>query len=415
MSDFFEKSVLGSSVDPSEVANPVGGRLPVFPAGSQSPISGGNSTITPTTSFTGTAEQNDQPEVMVSCYSDDQAGTLYFDFSVNGTDWRTFPSSGFIVGAGVHHFHTAVKGPRYFRMRWVSSVAPTTLQIYVYYGTFRQPSAPMNQPLGLDADAIVVRPTLSWLDVSRGLVNGLGTVKKFGRNPSVGTSFVPISLGGVYQVPQAAGATTLRIKAGGNANDTAAGSGAQEVTLEGLDENFNSLIETVATAGASASSATTGTFTRLFRIYVSKSGTYASAIAGSHSGDIIVENSAGTADWGTIDSTGFPKGQSEIGAYSIPTGKTGHIKLRNLSVDSGKTVDLVFFSRGSIDQTAAPYDAMRARSVVNGVSGGSIETFGGTDIPFGPYVGPTDIGFMGRVASGTAQISVEFEIFIINE
>ena len=383
--------------------------------GEQSPVIGGNSTITPTTSFTGVAEQNNRAEVMVSCYSDDQSGTFFFDFSVNGTDWRSFPTNGFTVGAGVHHFHTAVKGPRYFRLRWTSSIAPTTLQIFVYYGTFRQPSAPMNQPLGLDADAIVVRPTLSWLDISRGLVVGLESIKKFGRNIAVGTNFVPISMGGAYQVPQSTGATMLRVKAGGDARDTAAGDGAREITLVGLDENFDPLTETVATAGVSASSATVGTFTRLLRFFVSASGTYASAVAGSHFDDIVIENSAGGTDWGTIDSADFPKGQSEIGVYSIPTGTTGHVKLRNLSVDTGKTIDLVFFSRTNIDQTSPPYDAMRAQSVVSGVVGGSIEVFGETDIPFGPYVGPTDIGFMGKVANGTAKVAVEFEVFILNE
>jgi hypothetical protein len=58
---------------------------------------------------------------------------------------------------------------------------------------------------------------------------------------------------------------------------------------------------------------------------------------------------------------------------------------------------------------------MRAQSVVSGVAGGSIETFGGIDIPFGPYVGPTDIGFMAKVTSGTATVSVEFEVVVLDE
>jgi hypothetical protein len=226
---------------------------------------------------------------------------------------------------------------------------------------------------------------------------------------------VPVANGGVYQTPQAASATTLRIKSGGNANDTAAGSGAREITLQGLDENFEVVTETLATAGASASSATSATFTRLYRAYVSGSGTYGSAAAGSHSDDIVIENGAGGTDWATIDATDFPKSQTEIGAYSVAAGATGYVKLRNLSIDSGKTVDVIFFSRTNIDQTSAPYDAMRAQSVVSGVSGGSIETFGSVDIPFGPYVGPTDIGFLAKVSTGTANVSVEFEIFIVSE
>ena len=385
--------------------------------GEQSPV-GVNSTTTPTTSFTGTSEQNDHSDVMVSCYSDDQAGTLYFDFSVNGSDWRTFPSSGFQVSAGAHEFHTAVKGPRYFRARWTSSSAPTTLQLFTYYGSFRQPSAPLNQPLALDADAILVRPSFPWLDVSRGLVSGMQSIKKFGRNAAVGTSFVPIAMGGVYQTPQGSAATALRIKSGGDANDTAAGSGARSVTLEGLDENFELATEALATAGASASSATSTTFTRLFRAYVTPdtgSGTYASSSAGSHADDIVVENSGGGTDWATIDATDFPKSQSEIGAYSVPSGYTAYVKLREVTIDSGKTCDLIFFWRANADESAAPYSPMRAQSVLTGVAGGDILTFGESAVPFGPYVGPCDLGFMGKVSTGTASISVEFEIVLVNE
>lgn len=136
--------------------------------------------LTGSATFTGTAELNIHPDVMVSCYSD-VAGTLYFDFSVNGTDWRTFPSSGFAVGAGIHEFHTAVKGPRYFRVRYVNgSAAQSTFQLYTYYGQFRLPSAPMNQNLGLDNDASVVRPTIPQDEIRLGLRSGVTGWNKFG-------------------------------------------------------------------------------------------------------------------------------------------------------------------------------------------------------------------------------------------
>ena len=382
----------------------------------QGTTSTNNTTITPLAggaTFTGVADLNDRPDAMVSCYSDTD-GTLYFDFSVNGTDWRTFPVNGFVVKAGIHEFHTAVKGGRYFRIRFINGAsAQSVFQLYTYYGQYRLPSAPLNQSVGLDADAILTKSIPWWMLVARGLFSGISDVKKFGRNDSVGTSFTPITIGGVYQTPQASGATTLRVKAGGNANDTAAGTGAREITLQGLDENFNIVSETLATAGASASSYTVATFTRLYRVFVSNSGTYASAAAGSHSGDIVVED--GTNDWATIDATGFPKGQSEIGAFSVPANTTGYAKLRNISIDSGKTVDVLFFARTDIDQTAPPYSAMRAQSVVSGVAGGSIEVFGETEVPFGPYTGPTDIGFMAKTSAGSAAVAVEFEIFIIDD
>jgi hypothetical protein len=58
--------------------------------------------------FTGTAELNSYSDVQVSCITD-QNGTLYFDFSVDGTNWNTFPTSGFTVAAGIHEIHNAVE------------------------------------------------------------------------------------------------------------------------------------------------------------------------------------------------------------------------------------------------------------------------------------------------------------------
>jgi hypothetical protein len=376
-----------------------------------------NTTTTPLTggaTYTGTWEKSDQPDVMVSCQSD-VAGTLYFDFSNDaGVTSSTFPVAGFSVAAGIHEFHTALKGPRSFRVRYVNgSAAQSSLSLYTYFGSFpKTPNAPLNQSFGLDSDSTIVRMPFPWLDVARGLVGGLTTIKKFGQNAAVGTSYSPVSLGGIYRTPQASGATTLRVAAG-NTNDTAAGSGAREITVQGLDENFNYVSETIATAGTSASSPTTATFTRLYRAFVSASGTYATSAAGSHAAAIVIENGAGGTTWATIGVTDFPKGQSEIGAYSVPTGSTAYVFLKDVSVDSGKTIDLIFFSREGADETSPPYKAMRAKSVSVGVvAGRSLLT--GSQIPYGPFTGPCDLGFMARGATNPA-VSVEFDVFQITE
>lgn len=258
-----------------------------------------------------------------------------------------------------------------------------------------------------------VKPNLGWVDVAEGNTD-LTTIKKFGRNAAVGTIFTPICLGGFYRSPQASGATTLRIKAGGNANDDASGTGARSVTLVGLNERFEIVSETINTAGASASSVTTATFTRLYRAYVETSGTYATQSTGSHAASITIENGAGTEDWTTIDATDFPKGQSEIGAFSVPAGKTAYIKRTNISVEANKTIDAVFFVRESIDQTSAPYSAMLAKAEVNGVEGGSVSIFGNAELPLSPIVGPADCGWLAKTSTGTAKVAVEFEIYMVD-
>lgn len=126
--------------------------------------SDGNTTTTPLgagATYTGTWEQNNLPWVGVSCQTD-TSGALYFDFSPDGTNVNTFPPSGFSVSAGIHEFHTAVKLPRYFRVRFVNSGgAQTYLRLYTYYGWFDQGNAPIGFNIADDADAKVVKAVLS--------------------------------------------------------------------------------------------------------------------------------------------------------------------------------------------------------------------------------------------------------------
>lgn len=149
-----------------------------------------NTTSTPlgaSDTFTGTAELNPAPWVGVSCKSD-TAGTLYFDFSVDGTNYETFPTNGFSVAAGIHEFHTALKLGRYFRVRFVNGAsAQSTFRLTTYFGIFDQPSAPVNQTLGLDSDARLVRLFPTNIDKSLGRLGVQGS-DKFGYTSGLGTS-----------------------------------------------------------------------------------------------------------------------------------------------------------------------------------------------------------------------------------
>ena len=136
-------------------ANP----FPVTPGVSVSPDNTSTTPLAGGATFTGTGEQNNSPDVMVSLQTD-QAGTLNFQFSPDGTNWSTFPVDGFSVEAGVHEFHTAVKGPRYFRVVFTNDAgtAQTYLRLYTYFGTFAgKTNAPLGQDINNDSDAIIVK------------------------------------------------------------------------------------------------------------------------------------------------------------------------------------------------------------------------------------------------------------------
>jgi len=247
------------------------------------------------------------------------------------------------------------------------------------------------------------------LRIATGEMAGHSIVHKFGRNSAVGTTFVPVCNGGIFRTPQPAAATALRVKAG-NAADTAAGAGARSVTVQGIDETGAIVTETLATAGASASAPTSATFIRLLRFYVETSGTYASQSAGSHVGDIVIENAAGTENWATITSAGFARGQSQIGVYTIPRGYAGYLTDVEMSSESTKLINLNFYTRSGILRSAAPYSPMRLQRELVGVEGNSVQQF---RFPKGPYPELTDIGCMAKVSSSTADVSVDFTMVLV--
>lgn len=253
-----------------------------------------------------------------------------------------------------------------------------------------------------------------WLaEVAKGAVPGFSLVHKFGEGSAVGTTPVPLTQGKVYRTPQAASATTLRIKAGGNANNTAAGTGARAIFLEGLDATGAVITETLATAGASASASTSQSFMRLYRAYVSASGTYAtpnSLSTGSMPvpSTIVIENTAGTEDWLTISASTVPNAQSEVGCYTVPLGKTAYLLDFALTVDSAKSASIWLFKRNNILQSAAPYEAMRVVKEYEGVSGSLDRVFRAPE----RFDALTDIIWAGKFPSSTGEISVEFTLLL---
>jgi len=128
-------------------------------------LSTSNNSTTPLTAgatFTGADEQNNFPDVYVSCITD-QAGVLYFDFSNDGTNWNVFPPAGFTLTAGVHEAHKALKAGRYFRARVTNTSGSnqTYLRLYTYFGVFDQLTAPLNFSPNNDADAITTKSVIA--------------------------------------------------------------------------------------------------------------------------------------------------------------------------------------------------------------------------------------------------------------
>lgn len=244
------------------------------------------------------------------------------------------------------------------------------------------------------------------LDISRGIANGVRVLHHFGRNTAIGSVFTPVTRSGFYRTPQVSGATALRIKAGGNANDTANGSGARSVTMIGIDATGALISETVATAGASASSPTAKTFIRLLEAFVASSGTYATQANPSHAGTITIENAAGGSDWAVISDGSFPRGDSEIGVYTVPKGRSAYVQAIRLSSDADKKANIILFKRSGILETVAPYSPMVLVAEFPAVSG-SLQVDYDPPLMF-PEL--TDFGFMASVDASTVDVTVSFDV-----
>lgn len=239
-----------------------------------------------------------------------------------------------------------------------------------------------------------------------GEVAGWSYVHKFGAIDNASTTLVPVATAGVYPTPTSA--TALEIVSS-NANDTSAGTGARSITVFGLDANWEEQTETVNMNGTTAVDLA-NTYTRVYRLFVASSGTYASSTGGSHAGTITLREDGGGAAWAQIGTVGgFSVGQSQIAAYTIPAGKRAWVVSRHVTVETTKSALYVFFQRPNADTVSAPYSAMRAIEVDRGVVSSDGREY---NPPVGPYVGPCDIGFMGAATSGTADITIDFEILL---
>jgi hypothetical protein len=242
------------------------------------------------------------------------------------------------------------------------------------------------------------------IEVQEGNLAGLAVVNKFGRNDAVPNgSWEFVSLLGLTSWPLSA-PTAVRIKAGGNAADTAAGAGAREVTVQGIDSDFNEVSEAVATAGAAASLATTISFWRIHRAWVSSAGTYGAA----NTDDIVVENSGGGTD---LIEIAAGEGQTQFGGWTVPVGKTAYLLAAEMRVDSNKSANIRMFTRENIDVVSAPVSSKRIRLFFDGVSGEFHYDPPGT----GKLINEkSDIWFEAFGDGGVVEVSCDFTLLVVD-
>ncbi len=245
-------------------------------------------------------------------------------------------------------------------------------------------------------------------EVAKGNIPGHSLLHKFGHG-TVGTSMVPITTSLVYQTPTTAIALEI---VSSDADDTSAGAGARTVFIEGLDLAGNVVQQTVALSGLTPVAIPTPLW-RLYRWYIATSGVYGTPLIGSHQGTITIRVASAGATWSTMQFAPYPSGQSEIGWYTVPANHRAYIYTQVVKVDSTKAADVIFIQRQDADTVVAPFTPFRMVEEFIGVAGAG--TGVSPDSPRDGFPEFTDIGWMGKIGTGTADISVAFEILLIKD
>ena len=170
-----------------------------------------------------------------------------------------------------------------------------------------------------------------YLEVAQGIISGYSFNHKFGAAPNMSID----TTGSVWDIndtiyPWAALDTPAVV----NIERNDAADNGLIVTVQGLDSNWNVVQENITITGADQVGTTL--FRRVNRAFVTDTGT-------SNVGDIDIE--AGAAGGTTVARITAGLGQTLMGVYTIPAGKTAYLLKGNASAENEKDASGFMFVR----------------------------------------------------------------------
>ena len=181
------------------------------------------------------------------------------------------------------------------------------------------------------------------LAIARGHTAGYRALYKFGYNPDVnGTEETVWAQGGNY--PWLDNAVTMFVSSS-SVNDASGGTGANTIIIQGLDEDYNEIEETVVLNGQTQV-ATQLSYLRVYRAFVTLAGS-----SGTSGGTIYIGSSgaSGGVPNGTVYANLGLGNQTQIAAYTVPAGYTLYLDDINFTAgisQAGKVATCSFVSRG---------------------------------------------------------------------
>ena len=180
------------------------------------------------------------------------------------------------------------------------------------------------------------------LAISKGHTKGHRTLYKFGYNPDVnGDEETVWEQGGYY--PWLDSAVTMFVSST-SVNDTSGGSGANTILIQGLDENYVEIEETITLNGQTQVT-TQLSYLRVYRAFVTLAGS-----SGTSGGIIYIGSSGATGGVpnGTVYANLSIGNQTQIAAYTVPAGHTLYLDEINITAAlnlANKRVNASFHTR----------------------------------------------------------------------
>ena len=244
-----------------------------------------------------------------------------------------------------------------------------------------------------------------FLDIARGVYPDKFAKSRFAHNTAVPNgSFADIWSYGptdaTYNWP-----TTIekfRIKAGGNSNDTSAGSGCRSVQVQYLDSVGDLQQEQLVTAGASASASTSSTGFRFIRAWCDSTGT----ILSNNTGIILFENETTGQVVGEIDAG---KGQTQMSMYTVPRNYTCFLVRIEVDVASNKSGDVIMWQRTNALTFTAPFGVKRTVQEWDGLQGQATTEH----VSYPVFEELTDIWLEASGGGAATEVGVEYDLICV--
>lgn len=271
-------------------------------------------TLASSATFTGTAEDVSRFNSVIVSAKSDFAGTLYMEFSTDGTNWDS--SLTYSLAASTNEVHRLTISKKYYRTRFTntSGSTQTYFRLQTIFGSFGTLNTSLNSIVQRDADALLVRPMDFNLMLSEGLYENTTVTTKDGFNEDIDIATVPediINGGGTYSGFPTGAVETAEIVVAGADTGTVYYSYLESATS--TDYVFGSK----AVAGAATYALGHNIWRCNFAYFVSSSPT------GFNAGDITIRNNPTTTNVFCIIPTGYS--QSYCSAYTVPYGSSIYI------------------------------------------------------------------------------------------